>query len=62
MEYPNNVAYGTTEDGETFVVEQKGAGRAGGQAARLASLFFFLSPGTSKPPRIDILNQSRADR
>lgn len=39
VEYPNNVAYGTTEDGESFVIEQTGAGGAGGQAARLVSLF-----------------------
>lgn len=47
MEFPNNVAYGTTEDGESFVIEQKGAGRAGEQAARLVglalSLHFFFS-------------------
>lgn len=42
MEYPNNVAYGTTADGESFVIEQTGAGRAGGQAARLVSFFFFV--------------------
>ena len=42
MEYPSNVAYGTTEDGESFVVEQKGAGKAGSQAARLVSHFFFF--------------------
>lgn len=42
VEYPNNVAYGTTEDGESFVIEQKGAGRAGEQAARLVILSLFL--------------------
>ena len=42
VEYPSNVAYGTTEDGESFVVEQKGAGRAGSQAARLVSHFLSI--------------------
>lgn len=43
VEYPSNMAYGTMDDGENFVIEQKGAGSAGGQAARLVSDFAFFS-------------------
>lgn len=55
MEYPSNVAYGTTDDGESFVVEQKGAGRAGSQAARLVKFtfhFFLFSSSYSVTPTI----------
>ena len=53
VEYPNNVAYGTTEDGESFVIEQKGAGGAGGQAARLVSLFLSSYSVLAKSLRIE---------
>ena len=37
IEYPMNSAYGLSDDGETFVIEQVGKGLAGRQAASLVS-------------------------
>lgn len=63
VEYPSNVAYGTTDDGESFVVEQKGAGKAGSQAARLVSQFFFffkkLIRYLDNSPSIDVFEQPK---